>query len=67
MTCDHPITARVETEWLTCKNLQVSCERWLTCKNLQASCERWLTCKNLRVELLTSVQTDKHIKKGIYD
>ena len=43
-TCFDYVSARVETEWLTCKNLQVSCKRGLTCKNLQVE---WLTCKNL--------------------
>ena len=43
------VRARVETEWLTCRNLQVSCKRWLTGKNLQVE---WLTCKNLQVEWL---------------
>ena len=54
------MSTRVETEWLTCKNLQVSCKRWLTCKNFQVerlTCKnlqgKWLTCKNLQVEWLT--------------
>ena len=45
--------SRVETEWFTCKNLQVSCKKWLTCKNLKVSCTRLLSCKNLQVEWLT--------------
>ena len=40
---------RVETQLLTCKNLQVSGKRRLTCKNLQVE---WLTCKNLQDEQL---------------
>ena len=58
--------SRVETEWLTCKNLQASYKTWLTCKNLQASYKRWLTRKNKSNGYFVSFSPNwrTHLKKA---